>query len=498
MRSAHTVETVRTAEHALIARLPEGALMRRAAHGLAAVCARLLPRVYGARVVLLAGTGDNGGDALYAGAALARRGAAVTAVLAGPKAHAGGLGALRAAGGRALDAAEGGAAADAVIGAADLVVDGLLGIGGRGGLREPYAALAGAAARGGAPVVAVDLPSGVDADTGAVGGAAVRADVTVTFGTYKPALFVDPAAELAGAVEFIDIGLGPELPGSAAECPQAVDVAALLPEPAAESDKYRRGVLSVLAGSQRYRGAGVLTVGGALRTGIGMVRYAGHDSAVTQVLQRWPEAVGTVLDPADPLARLPERVGAHVVGPGRGLHPAAVVELETVLSGDRPVLVDADALTILGKGRGHLVRERAAPTLLTPHAGELARLLPGTERSDIEAHRLEHAARAAEEYRCTVLLKGSTTVIAQPGAPAVVNPTGSPLLAAAGTGDVLAGVVGALMAGGLGVREAAMCGTYLHGRAAALAHGGAAISASDLVAALPAAVHAVRREAARA
>ncbi len=183
--------------------------MQRAAAGLASVCAGLAGRVYGAQVVVLAGSGDNGGDALYAAARLARRGAVVLAVAAGSRVHDESAAALRAAGGRLTGADD--PAVAAAIGAADLVIDGLLGIGGRGGLREPYAALAALAARSAAVVVATDLPSGVDADTGVVDGAAVRADVTVTFGTWKPGLLIDPGARHAGVVELIDIGLGPYL-----------------------------------------------------------------------------------------------------------------------------------------------------------------------------------------------------------------------------------------------------------------------------------------------
>ncbi|WP_028648876.1 bifunctional ADP-dependent NAD(P)H-hydrate dehydratase/NAD(P)H-hydrate epimerase [Nocardiopsis sp. CNT312] len=483
MLSAHTVDTVRKAEHALMARVPEGALMRRAATGLALECARLLPRVYGARVVLLVGSGDNGGDALYAGAALAARGASVRALLAGARAHEGGLAALRAAGGRARRF-EGEPDGAAELFDAHLVVDGMLGIGGHGGLREPYATLAVLTANTRVPVVAVDLPSGVDADTGEVPGHAVRADVTITFGARKPGLFVDPGAGRAGRVRFVDIGLAPELGGPALLVPRAEDVAALLPRPGAESDKYRRGLLAVRAGSDRYRGAAVLAVGGALRTGVGMVRYGGAAAAVDEVLARWPETVAEELDPRGSTKLGPGRAAALVIGPGRGTQPANADELHAVLDSDCPLLIDADALTLLG-GNGHvpladLLRERTAHTLLTPHAGELARLLPGCEREEIEARRLEHVRRAAERFGCTVLLKGSTTVIAQPGLPVVANPTGTPLLATAGSGDVLAGAVGALMAGGLPPYEAAACAAYLHGRAAVLARGGMPVSATDL------------------
>ncbi|WP_150238573.1 NAD(P)H-hydrate dehydratase [Nocardiopsis quinghaiensis] len=493
MRSAHTVSAVREAESALMARVPDGTLMRRAAAGLAAECARLLPRVYGARVVLLVGGGDNGGDALYAGARLAARGASVHALLAGRGLHQDGAVALRAAGGRTRWFTD--AVTDETdLFDADLIVDGLLGIGGRGGLREPHATLALLAANAPAPVVAVDLPSGVDADTGEVSGHAVRADVTVTFGTHKPGLFVDPGAERAGRIHFVDIGLAPELPGPDLIRPQPVDIASLLPVHGAETDKYRRGVLVVRAGSDRYRGAAVLCVGGALRTGVGMVRYGGGSSVVDQVLSHWPETVVGLLDPQSSTDLSPGRASAVVIGSGRGTHPANSDELHAVLDSDLPVLVDADGLTLLtgdgGAPLAELVGERTAHTLLTPHAGELARLLE-VDRGDVEARRLEHAARARDRFGCTVLLKGSTTVIAHPGAPVVVNPTGTPLLATAGSGDVLSGAVGAFLAAGLPAREAAMCGAYVHGRAATLARNGAPISASDLLDALPLAIQEV-------
>ncbi len=183
-----------------MASLPPGTLMDRASTGLAATAAQLLQRVYGSRVVLLVGSGDNGGDALFAGALLARRGAVVRAVLLGSSAHVAGLAALRAAGGRV----EG---PDAVLDA-DLVLDGIVGIGGVGGLRDAAAEVVSSIPAD-ATVLAVDVPSGVDADTGVVAGAAVHAHVTVTFGTWKPGLLIDPGAQCAGAVELVDIGLAP-------------------------------------------------------------------------------------------------------------------------------------------------------------------------------------------------------------------------------------------------------------------------------------------------
>jgi ADP-dependent NAD(P)H-hydrate dehydratase / NAD(P)H-hydrate epimerase len=504
MRNAHVVAAVRTAESALMARLPEGALMQRAASGLAAACAGLLARaagpagtagtrgVYGSRVVVLAGSGDNGGDALHAGARLAARGAVVTAIAAGSRVHEGGTGALLGSGGRLIEASDDDRARPAIA-AADLIIDGLLGIGGRGGLRDPGAWLAEAAERARGLVVAVDLPSGIDADTGEVAGAAVRADVTVTFGTWKPGLLIDPGASHAGVVELVDIGLGPYLgpPGVAAA--QAADIAAWLPRPTAESDKYRRGVLGIVAGSERFTGAAQLSVGAAIRGGAGMVRLVSAPPAVAVVRQRWPEAVITTTSDTQADGQVigaAGRVQAWVAGPGMGTGEHAAGRLAAVLATSLPVLVDADGITLLAANRGLL--SRSAPTLITPHAGELARLL-GADHEDIEAHRLRFATQAAAELGCTVLLKGSTTVIASPaaGETVLVNPTGTSWLATAGSGDVLSGLAGALLAQGLDPLRAAAAAAYLHGIAARLAAEGAPIGASDVIGALPAAIRTV-------
>ena len=463
MRTAYSVETVRAAERELMARLPEGALMQRAAAGLAAACADVLGRVYGSRVVLLVGSGDNGGDALYAGARLARRGAGVHAVLLAPeRAHAGGLAALRRAGGRVAgaDGAEG------LIGRADLVLDGIVGIGGRGGLRPDAVPLADAARRARAAVIAVDLPSGVDADTGEVRGAAVRADLTVTFGTHKPGLLIDPAREYAGSVRLVDIGLS--LPDEAGlEALQHADVARLLPVPGAESDKYRRGVVGIAAGSARYPGAAVLAVAGALRGGAGAVRYVGP--AGDAVISRFPE---TLVSDGGP--KHAGRVQAWVVGPGAGDDAATVAE---VLAADVPVLIDADGLRL---AEAAAVRGRGAPTLMTPHAGEAAALL-GVDRGEVEAGRLGAVRELAGRYGATVLLKGSTTLIASSDGGAVrVNPTGTSWLATAGSGDVLSGLAGSLLAAGLSAVDAGSAGAYLHGLAGRFAADGAPMGAHDV------------------
>jgi hydroxyethylthiazole kinase-like uncharacterized protein yjeF len=333
-----------------------------------------------------------------------------------------------------------------------------------------------------------------------VAGPAVRADVTVTFGTHKPGLLIDPGASHSGVVELVDIGLRPELPGPDVIAAWSADIR--LPRPGPESDKYRRGVLGLLAGSEQYTGAAVLSSGGAVHGGAGMVRFVGVRPVVDLVRQRWPEVVTTVIEHGDAAGALAAgRVQAWVVGPGLGTDDRAESLVAAVLGTDVPVLVDADGLTVLARRRDLL--RRPAPTVLTPHAGELARLLgEGGEkiaREEIEARRLEHVRRAAAELSTTVLLKGSTTLIAAAGEPVRVNTNGTPWLATAGTGDVLSGLVGALLAGGLPPVDAATAGAYVHGLAARLAAagtdghdgagGGAApIGASDLITWLPAAI----------
>ena len=474
MHGVWPVADIRLAESALMARLPDGALMQRAAHALSVHCGQLIDRVYGSSVVLIVGSGSNGGDALHAGARLARRGARVNAVLLSPeRAHAGGLAALRAAGGRAVSTVDGRALVDS----ADLVVDGILGIGGRGGLRGAAAELADAAAH--RLTVAVDLPSGVDADTGVVGDSAIHADATVTFGALKPGILCDPGASRAGEVRLVDIGLRANLPEPRTFVLEASDVAALVGRPGPADDKYTRGVVGVVAGSPSYPGAGVLTTGAALRGDVGMVRYLGL--APDPIRARYPEVV--VHEDTKPHE---VRVQAWVIGSGLGTDDAAMSLLRDALSTDLPALVDADGITLVARAP-ELVRERRAPTILTPHDREFARIAgePGADR-------LGAARRAADDLGVTVLLKGNATIVAEPGGRAFVNTTGSPWLATAGSGDVLSGVIGSLLASGVDAALAAAAGAHLHGVAGQLAGAGGPSTAADVLAALRAAYRAVR------
>lgn len=537
MIEAFSAQDVRAAEEPLLAveRGFAGGLMHRAATALAlAVCQELRSRggrVTGGVVVGLVGPGNNGGDTLHALALLAQRGVRAVAVLTGPAVHDGGLHALRRAGGSVVAVAQavvspegapdaelpdgqaqrvwlGEALAEAF--AADVVLDGLLGIGGRGGLRGTPALLVqllselmdqargegdlDADLHGSAPgtagphlevpaVIAVDVPSGIGVDDGRVVGTVLTADRTVTFGAVKPGLLLPPADRSAGRLELVDLGLAPARGGTAAvRRLRDDDVRRLLPVPGATAHKYTRGVVGVVAGSRAYPGAAVLAVAGALGTGCGMVRYVGPDEVRAAVLSAHPEVVAGV-----------GRVQSWVLGPGlsEGDEQAAAVEdaFARALEAGEPVVVDAGALSALP--------QRVTPlVVLTPHAGELARLLTarGVEvsREDVDAEPLRWARTAHEVTGATVLLKGATTLVV--GAEVVLSQADAPpWLATAGAGDVLAGVLGALLAGRAQevrrapalVAEIAAAAALLHGRAARAANPGGPVRAGAVAEALP-------------
>ncbi len=467
MRHYYTADAIRVAEAPLLASLPEGALMRRAAFGLATAIARelvlLTGGVAGRRICALVGSGDNGGDALWAATFLRRRGAAATAVLLNPeRTHRAALAAFTRAGGRIVQS---------VPATTDLVIDGVVGISGSGPLRPNAAEVfAGVSA----PVVAVDIPSGIDVQTGAADGPHVHAAVTVTFGGLKPV----HALGDCGRVELVDIGL--DLPPTDMLGFDAADVAARWPVPGAKDDKYTQGVTGILAGSATYPGAAVLCTGAAVAATSGMVRYAG--SAAAEVVSRWPEVVAAAS------ASAAGRVQAWVVGPGLGTDHTGAAALWFALQTDLPVIVDADALTILA-AHPDLVVNRGAPTVLTPHAGEFARLAGAPPGDD----RVGATRKLADQLGVTVLLKGNVTVIAEPGGPVYLNRAGQSWAATAGSGDVLSGIVGALLASGLPAGEAAAAAAFVHARAANLsaAHPGphpAPTSASRILAHVRAAI----------
>ncbi len=479
MRAAWRAADIRAGEERLMATLPENTLMHRAATGLARRCASLLREragVYGSSVLLLVGAGNNGGDALFAGALLSRRGVTVNALLLAPdRVHRDGLAALRAAGGAVIQG---------LPSTVDMVIDGIVGIGAQGGLRgaavEAVEALGELRATDGERpvVVSVDVPSGVDVDTGAVEGPVVRADVTVTFGCLKPALVVGPAAPLAGQVDVVDIGLPWLDAAPAVWVPDGADIARWWPRPAPTSDKYTRGVAGVATGSPSFPGAALLSVAGALGGPAGMIRYAG--AIANDVVRAHPSAVVS--------QRVAEtgHVQAWLCGCGLGTDERAQDELRAVLGSSVPAVLDADALTLLADGSMTAwLRRRDAPTVVTPHDREFTRIAG----EQVGPDRVDAARRLAARLGVVVLLKGDRTIVATPDGTAWANPTGTPALATAGTGDVLAGLLVSLLAAGLPADRAAVAAAFVHGlaaRHASVVRGGGPtpVTAPDVAAAL--------------
>lgn len=475
------------------------ALIRRAAAALATVCARELRArsggSYGRRVVLLVGTGNNGADVLFAGARLRRRGVQVAAALVSGAAYEPALRALTAVGGRVVDVDPTGdqdadaRALDGLLSSADLVVDGIVGDRGRGGLRGTAARLVEALdGLHPIPVVAADLPSGVDPDTGELPGPHITADVTVTFGEAKPCLLLPPACHVAGRVVLADVGL-PRL-DSAERVVQRWGVDSVIsdwPVPHTRDHKYTRGVLGVVAGSDEYPGAAVLACLGAVRAGVGMVRYLGPKRAIDHVVTELPEVV-----PGS------GQVQAWLLGPGIAPGDQQNGAIGAALDSGLPCVVDAGALTACVRRRARGERDADHHTvLLTPHAGEVAALLAvlGDEvrRADVEARPLHYARQLARAADATVLLKGATTLVVCPTGPVVSEHTAPPWLATAGAGDVLAGIAGALMAAGCSALYAGAMATVVHGLAATRAADGGPIAASDVASAVPATVAAILR-----
>ncbi|GLZ30468.1 bifunctional NAD(P)H-hydrate repair enzyme [Lentzea sp. NBRC 105346] len=458
MRGVWNTERVKAAEEELMAVVPPGSLMRRAAFGVATTALSLLRGKR--RVTLLVGAGNNGGDALWAGYFLRRRGVAVSAVLLNPdKAHAEGLAAFRRAGGRVTSS----------VGSPDLVIDGIVGLSARGPLRPAAAALVSSVT---APILSVDLPSGIDPDTGAVDGPFVRAHTTVTFGCLKPV----HALASCGDVRLVDIGLRPSDPDFVVL--DRSDVAWPVPGPA--DDKYTQGVTGVAAGSAVYPGAAVLATGAAVLATSGMVRYTGP--AADAIRARWPETIctGSIGDAG--------RVQSWVVGPGLGTTHASADVVRFVLDAGVPVIADADAITLLAQDSSLWdARDPGTPLVLTPHDREFERLC-----GPVGVDRVGAARKAAERFNAVVLLKGHRTVVAAPDGRVLVNPASSSWAATAGSGDVLSGIIGALLAAGVDPWLAAGYAAHVHVLAAELAARGAPAPASALMTCISDAIRTVR------
>ncbi|WP_422933856.1 NAD(P)H-hydrate dehydratase [Sinomonas sp. P47F7] len=469
MITALTGTQIREAERPLLERGRGPELMARAAHGLYRVLVaellRTRGRLYGARAAAVVGKGNNGGDALFALAELAGRGVRTTAVLTSGVAHPGGLAAFTAAGGRV----------ERALPPADVTIDAVLGTGASGDFTPPLPRPDGL-------VVACDLPSGLDADTGVASAGVWPVDVTVTFGALKTGLLVGRGRALAGRIEVVDIGLRPYFVQPDAFVLEEADVAALLPRPRDDWHKYTRGVLGVVAGSEQYPGAAVLTTAAALATGVGMVRHVGPPHVRRAVLAAHPEVVAS---------GSPEgRVQAWAVGPGIADDAGQQRAFDLAVGSGLPVVIDASGLERIP---GPPLAGRA---VLTPHAGELAavltRLGPTVERADVEARPVAWARLAAERLGATVLLKGPATVCAASDGTVCVQSSGHPYLATAGSGDTLTGVLGALLATAPDARPVhlAAAAAVIHGLAGRAASEAGPFGATELA-------EAVRRAVAR-
>jgi hydroxyethylthiazole kinase-like uncharacterized protein yjeF len=445
---AYTVDQVRRIEQQAMADLPDGALMQRAAHGLAGVLATELGerrgRVYGARVLVLVGPGNNGGDALYAAARLAGRGVAVTAVALLGTPHRGGLAALRSAGGHLVDGVD-----PADLSRYDLAVDGVLGIGGRPGLPGHVSDLVEQLDEAGVRVVAVDLPSGVVTDTGAVPGPAVRAAVTVTFGVAKVCHVLEPARSHVGRLVLVDIGLDPSSETPELDAWDVDRVAAAWPYPSGRSDKYAKGVVGIDCGSETYPGAGIMSTYGAVHGGAGMVRFLGPGSARPVITSDLPNVVFA-----------PGRVQAHLLGSGWSEKSDGRTSVAEAVDSGLPGVLDADGL-------GYRPDRLPEQWLLTPHAGELATLL-GVERDEVEGDPLAAVRTGVERTGATVLLKGATQLVARPGERTVeVAVPGPAWTGQAGSGDTLGGLCAAVLAAGVPAHTAAVLAASLQAVTAA-------------------------------
>jgi NAD(P)H-hydrate epimerase len=379
------------------------------------------------------------------------------------------------------------------------IVDAMLGTGFEGSPREPVAGAIGAInAQEGVPVVACDVPSGVNASTGEVEGDAVDATVTGTFHGSKIGLHVAPGSFHAGDVRIVDIGVPRGAPAPRTAGLISRRVLELVPHRSRDGSKFTSGFVVIAGGSKGLTGAPTMVALAAQRTGAGYVQVAVPESAEQALELRLLEAMTKGMPDEDGMhteagavqvAELAERAGAVVLGPGlgRGDGPRAFARALAQRT-HKPLLIDADGLNAHIGALDELA-DRDAPTVLTPHAGELGRLLE-VGSSEIERRRLYHARAAAERSGAVVVLKGDDTIVAQPDGRAAISPGGTPALATAGTGDVLSGMIGALLSKELGALEAAAAGVIVHahaGRHAAEAHGADHVIAGDVIDAIPAA-----------
>ncbi len=469
--------------------IPGLELMERAGTGLADA---LTARFPAGRIAVVCGKGNNGGDGLVVARVLRGRGRDVTVVVVGGSEYHGDAKTN-------YDRLPGPGATKFIRGTLDghaVIVDAVLGTGFSGTVRDSYANVIEAINASGAHVVACDVPSGVDASTGEVGGPAVRAEVTVTFHAAKPGLWIAPGKSHAGEVVVVDIGIpagGPGEPETGLMGERTTDG---VPRRGAEATKFAVGSVLVCGGSPGLTGAVRMSAEAAMRAGAGYVTALVPASVAfvfqLQLLEvmslALPDADGALVpDAVEPVLGRTRRANALVLGPGLGRDAATISFARTLAHrAEVPLVLDADGLNAHA-GVLERLADRPAPTVLTPHAGELGRLLE-CESAEIEAHRLERVREAARRAGAVVVLKGDDTLVAEPTGRVAVSPGGAPALATAGTGDVLSGVIGAYLAKGMEPWHAACAGVFVHAAAGRLAGadiGAEGVIASDVIARLP-------------
>ena len=502
-----TAEEMRALDHATIEGLglPGVVLMEHAGFGILLHMEDYFGNLAGSNILVVCGKGNNGGDGFVVARWAMSRGAQVEVVL---------LAQLEQLKGDALVNAtvfhrlypqrvhsldERTEVLEGMLTWADIVVDGILGTGLSSAARGLAARSIELINESEKPVVAIDIPSGLSADTGWIPGPSIDADLTVTFGLPKIAHYVFPAAELVGDLRVVDIGIPPRFVKEAdirVKVSEEADLSALFLLRPLNVHKGRYGHLLGIAGSPGKTGAGVMTAQAALRVGTGLVTM-GVPASLNPIFESslleamtlpLSDEKGCLAGSAlEEIEAVLEGKSAVAVGPGLGTRPSTMeLVRELVQKVDLPMVIDADGVNALG-GHLDLLRGRRAPVILTPHPGEMARLV-GTSPGQIQERRLETARDFAKEYGVILVLKGAGTVSALPDGTIFVNPTGNPGMASGGSGDVLTGIIGGLLAQGVDPAEAAWSGVYLHGLAgdrAAETVGEASLLAGDMIDVLP-------------
>lgn len=489
------------------AHVPGTTLMERAGAGVVVCLQQQMGSLRGKTVTILCGKGNNGGDGFVVARLLHKQHAQVQVLMLAPGKDLSRDAAtkyrllLRAAGKTVVKSFSSVGQAQAILHDSDVIIDALLGTGLAASVTGQYATAIDSINQAGRLTLAVDLPSGIHADTGTVLGHAVKADLTVTFGLPKLGLFQNQGIDHAGRVEIVDIGIPPAYVDSVESTVQLITasfVKTALPARRLSSHKGTFGHAGIIAGSVGKTGAAAMSAQAALRIGTGLVTVATpasvNDVLETKLLEAMtipmPDTKARTLS-RNSLDRLNAFIAARTavaIGPGLSTHPETVELVQALVrSLDRPSVLDADALNALA-GRASLLTECTIPPILTPHPGEMARLATESSAQSVNADRIGTATRFARERGCYVVLKGARTVIARPDGLVAICPTGNPGMATAGTGDVLTGMIVGLLAQGLASWEAACTATYLHGLAgdlAAEAMGQASLLAGDVIDHIP-------------